>query len=154
MDRKILFVCTGNTCRSPMAEGLFKQIVFRKERLGLEAMSAGIAATNGAQATSEAVEVMLEEGVNLSKHRSHALTEGMAREADLILCMTLSQKQFILAQFPYLGPKVHLLKQYAGVISGNLEVQDPVGSGLQAYRHCVEELKLSLEKIEEKLENA
>jgi len=111
---RILFVCTGNTCRSPMAEKLAAKML---ERLNLgdniQVMSAGLAALPGEPASSGAFEALRRDGVDLSDHRAKQLTKRMVEEADLILTMTASQKRHLLELYPMSAGKVFVLKEFA-----------------------------------------
>jgi tRNA threonylcarbamoyl adenosine modification protein (Sua5/YciO/YrdC/YwlC family) len=143
----VLFVCTGNTCRSPMAEGIFRSLVAKRwncpieelEDRGLTIMSAGIAAMMGGRATSEAVRTMSESGVDLSAHETQPLTEPLVRHADMIFTMTQSQREAILAQWPGVSERVHLL-----AVSGG-DISDPIGGPLERYQRCAEQIRHELE---------
>lgn len=116
--KKILFVCTGNTCRSPMAAAVWRQ-------MGGEAESAGLRAPSGAPASGNSVRVMDEEGIDLRDHRSSPVTEDLLRWADLVLCMTQEHAFMLRMFFPSFADKVRVMP---------VEVPDPYGGSLEDYR--------------------
>lgn len=144
----VLFVCTGNTCRSPMAEGLFRHALAGRigckpdelEDRGVVVMSAGIAAMLGGRAAAEAVEVLGQLGIDLSAHESQPLTEQLVRHADLILAMTRSHRKAILAEWPEAESRLTLLS------ADGADVPDPIGGPLEQYQRCVAQMKPEIEK--------
>ena len=127
---EILFVCLGNTCRSPMAEGLFNKLSSEKG-LSVTASSAGLGAFNGAHAAANAVSVMAQQGIDITKHRARLLDEEIIKAANLVLVMEGSQIEAIPEIYK---EKVHLLSEYA---SGAAEdIFDPIGGGLDTYQNC------------------
>lgn len=139
--KKVVFVCTGNTCRSPMAEALLKDML--KER-GLEEEilvgSAGIYAFEGDGASPQAIEVMKKEyGIDLTKHRAKVLDDRDIEEASLVLAMTNHHKQMITDIYPD-SDKVYLLKEYAGTEEIS-DVIDPFGQDYNTYKRCANELE-------------
>ncbi len=129
--KTIIFVCTGNTCRSPMAAGAALDIVKQRYDGRIEVFSAGIRATPGEPATPEAVEALGEMGIDLSEHRAQLLTPQHIQEADLVLVMTNEHKQVVEQLTPKAAGKVFLLTEYTGA-SG--EVDDPLGQPLEVYQ--------------------
>lgn len=146
MAQKILFVCTGNTCRSTMAHGLAQQLT--KELAGAENLiikSAGTHAYFGAPASMGAMQALAELGIDFSEHHATILTKELIQEADLILAMTISHKNYILDLVPEAAPKVFLLKEFAlgslGLGQNNFSISDPFGQPIEVYRAVAKELK-------------
>lgn len=138
----IVLVCTGNTCRSPMAEILLKKRIADRlgcqpgelEDRGVLVMSAGIAAMSGGRAAEEAVETMKLRGLDLTAHETQPLSDRIARYADLILTMTRGHREAILAQWPDTRDRCYLVSGERGDIS------DPIGGPAELYRRCADQI--------------
>lgn len=148
----ILFVCAGNTCRSPMAQALFvKRLHHRVAHGGEEyrAISAGLAALDGLPATREAISVLREEGINLEGHRAVLLREILVAEAELILTMTLGQRDYLREHYPQKAQYTYTISEFADTHSG--DVVDPYGGGLTEYRACRDQLKILVDELFNKI---
>ncbi len=137
MKKKILFVCTGNTCRSPMAAAIAREIIRKKYGGAVEVASAGVFALPGSPATPEAVEALAGFGIDLREHRAALLDPEKVENADLVLTLTAAHRRYVLKLVPGAESRVHTLADYAG-IGGDLE--DPLGRPLAAYRECASRL--------------
>jgi protein-tyrosine phosphatase len=149
----VLFVCTGNTCRSPMAEllmraklaELMKCNIDELEDRGVVVMSAGIAAAPGCPPTSEASQIMREYGLDLTRHEAQPLTDQLVRHADLILTMTQSHLQSIVERWPHAAERAFLL------LPERSDVADPIGQTVGAYRECAQQLAAGVQHHAERL---
>jgi tRNA threonylcarbamoyl adenosine modification protein (Sua5/YciO/YrdC/YwlC family) len=150
----LLFVCTGNTCRSPMAEALCRDMIANRlgcktdelEDRGFLVMSAGIAAMMGGRATREAMKTMEEMKIDLNIHETQPLTESLVRHADLIYTMTQSHREAILAQWPSASSRTHV------ICRDGSDISDPIGGPLDRYQQCASQIKRELTSIVDKLE--
>lgn len=142
----ILFVCTGNTCRSPMAAALFNKIAVEKN-LDVRIESAGIFADDGASASVGAYTAMKKYGIDLSEHRAKSITTELLEQCDLVLTMTEGHKAQLL---PYAPEKVKTLAEFAG-ISG--DIADPYGGNDEVYEASAEQIWHVLLKVAEKIGN-
>src|SRR5215213_9386709 len=125
---KILFVCTGNTCRSPLAEVIARKIAIERGLADVEVVSAGTSAHDGAPASDGALLVGMERGMDLVTHRAQTLSRDLVRDADLILAMGPHHLERIEA----LGGagRSYLLSEYASHGSSSRAISDPIGAEL------------------------
>src|SRR6202047_3217653 len=128
--KNILFVCTGNVCRSPMAEGLFRQMV--ANRPDIRVRSAGISTFLSQPPSPHAVDVLADLRIDISNLRSQPLSEELVREASCIIAMTRSHMESIQYLFPDAAEKTFLLREFEDNAS-SLDLSDPIGMGLEAY---------------------
>jgi protein-tyrosine-phosphatase len=147
--KKMLFVCTGNTCRSAMAEALMSKILKEKQISGWTADSAGLNARSGDAAAREAVTAAGEYGAHLSGHRAKQVDEEILESSDLILAMTASHRSALYDLAPGCRGRVFLLTEYALGRQG--DITDPFGRGQLAYRACALQLYDALSMLASRL---
>src|SRR5258708_39249117 len=151
-----LFVWNGNTCRSPMAEGLFRKLLAERLKCleddlvdrGYIVLSAGVAAGAGSPPSPEAVEILGDRGVDLRGHESQLVTPQLLSQADHIFTMTRSHRDLLLHNFPEAEGRVRLL---AG---DGADVIDPIGAGMDEYRRCADQIEQYLQGIVAELPDA
>ncbi len=144
----LLFVCSGNTCRSPLAEALARQIAARRGIEDVEVSSAGTNAWDNAPATDEALLVGMERGLDLTDHRARKLTPAIVSEADLIFVMTPGHLEPV-KQMGGRG-KAHVIDEYASG-AADQGISDPYGGDLETYRQTADTLEEELEKLFDRL---
>ena len=144
---KILFVCTGNTCRSVMAQGLFEKMWndLPDNKMAVKAYSAGVAAIDGLSASQEALDILRSEGVDLSGHCAQRVTNELIEKAHYIFTMTQGHKETLLSLYPGAREKIWHLLEYAGINGSG--IADPYGRGQETYRLVADQIKEALQKI-------
>lgn len=148
---KIVFVCTGNTCRSPMAEAFLKDILVKKgENIkDYYITSAGISTMDGLDASTNSILALKEHYIDITNHKSKRLTFELIEDADLILTMGVGHKEAILSRLPKLNDRVFTLKEFLN--EKDLDILDPYGGNLGIYRNTANEIKCFIEKVFEKI---
>jgi protein-tyrosine-phosphatase len=146
----VLLICTGNTCRSPLAAALLQRQLEQRGVTDITVGSAGTGAQVGAPASEGSYLVALEDGIDLSAHRARLLTPELASGADLILTMSRSHRQRVHDMPP--GARVFLLGEYAGRTGAAAEVDDPFGGSIADYRATYEQLRELTSAVVQRLE--
>lgn len=144
MKAKLLFVCTGNTCRSPMAAGLARQILGPDP----EVFSAGLAAWDGDKASDQAIIVAKERGFDLGVHQARRVDAELLAQMDWIIPMTRSQENILKEKFPQFSGHIRRLGAWG---KEDQDVSDPWGGSVESYRHTARQLERMLQDMKEKM---
>src|SRR5262245_32593478 len=144
--KTVLFVCTGNVCRSPMAEGIFRHA---SQGYGsFRAMSAGLGAMDGQPPSTYAVEAVKELGIDISGQRSRMLTPELVHQADYIFGMTHSHVDTVMLLYPEAAEKTFLLREFDETLDTfEKDISDPIGGSYDVYLDCRDQIEQGIASI-------
>jgi protein-tyrosine phosphatase len=147
----IVIVCTGNTCRSPMAESILKDALIKRGEVidEFNITSAGISTIDGLDASKHSISALKEMNIDLKNHKSKLLTLGLIEKADLILTMTKTHKDIILNSMPQFSNKIFTLKEFAD--DKNIDIVDPFGGSLEVYKVTAKDIQNTINKLIDKI---
>lgn len=145
--KNILFICTGNTCRSPMAQGIFNDIC-SKQSLDMHASSAGVATVDGLSANKNAVDTMAQLGIDISSHKTRFLPNIRLSDYDLFVTMNFDQATLVES----LGVPRELIRvlqkpQSGDIYDISIGIDDPYGGDMNAYKKCADDLKSAISEL-------
>src|SRR5712675_2084793 len=144
--KTILFICTGNICRSPMAEGIFRHVM--KGRRDIQVMSAGIGAMDGQAPSTYAVQAVKELGIDISRQRSRMLTAELVQGADYIFGMTHSHVDTVHLLFPRAAEKTFLVREFDETLDiFEKDISDPIGGSYEVYVNCRDQIEQGIASL-------
>ncbi len=140
----IIFVCTGNTCRSPMAEGYFKSLCEKSNNKNIVVLSAGTFSNPNSLPSLQSIQIMESYDIDIKNYRSSQISIDLINKADLIITMTEGHKAQILLNSTGSKEKTHLLLEY---VDKQKDVADPFGGSFDTYKMCFREMKEALDNL-------
>ncbi len=148
-EKLVVFVCTGNICRSPMAEYMFREHI-KSSHPDWLVCSAGVMAGRGAPASRFGVKVLREISIEMKHHRSQPMTADLVDRAAVIVVMTAAHRDILCEQYPQSEPKIKLLKSFDPAADG-VDVMDPIGLSKDVYRYIRDEIGSAMWGLEREL---
>jgi protein-tyrosine-phosphatase len=150
-DKMVMFVCTGNICRSPMAEYMFRNQI-KNSHPAWQVCSAGVMAGRGAPASRFGVKALRELAIEMKPHRSQPVTDELVEKSNLIVVMAAGHRDVLLERYPAADNKIRLLKSFDPASDGG-DVFDPIGMSLDVYRHIRDEIANAMWGLENALDD-
>jgi len=147
--KRIVFVCSGNTCRSPLAEGIAKKILLEANPQQFDISSAGSSALDGLPASSQSVDVARDHSIDLTAHQARLLSKTLVAQADLIVAMSESHRETVGVIEPQALAHTFLLTDFCDEVDG--DIPDPIGMGQEVYGHTYEMIEKCIQEMKSKL---
>ena len=144
---RVLFVCLGNLCRSPMAEYLFRSYLKNRKNIIMNVSSAGFLNQRGRHVPEEISLLMKNSGIDISGHRSSPITPERIINSDLIIVMEIKQRDQLLREYPECASRVFLLSQLNALNPEERDIGDPIGQTFSFYQYCFNEIKVLVEEL-------